>query len=144
MFPHNFINNQPPPLNAQNMNEIEQEIDKKANSSNVYTKTEADNKFALKTAISDMATKTWVNAQGFIKSLAGYATEAWVEAKGYITSSALNPYRTSSDQDVIDGGKVDKVTGKGLSTNDYTNTDKAKSDCFEIINGKLNIIYEEV
>lgn len=28
-------------------------------------------------------------------------------------------------------GKVDKVTGKGLSTNDYTNADKAKLDGIE-------------
>lgn len=39
---------------------------------------------------------------------------------------ALDNYRTSSDQDTIDAGKVDKVDGKGLSTNDYTDTEKQK------------------
>ena len=35
-------------------------------------------------------------------------------------------YRTSNEQDIIDNNKVDKVDGKGLSTNDYTTTDKNK------------------
>lgn len=51
-----------------------------------------------------------------IPSLAGYATESWVENKNYLTQH----------QDI--SGKVDKVSGKGLSTNDYTATDKAKVD----------------
>lgn len=115
----------------------------------------------IASVVSDMATKTWVNAQGFITSLAGYATEAWVEAKGYLTSvlwsdisdrpdslsdftddlgsspththsqyltthQSLSAYRTSAQQDVIDNGKVDKVTGKGLSANDYTTAEKNK------------------
>ena len=42
--------------------------------------------------------------------------------------SVPNTYRTAAAQDVIDSGKVDKVTGKGLSTNDYTDADKAKID----------------
>lgn len=51
-----------------------------------------------------------------IPSLAGYATESWVENKSYLTEH----------QDI--SGKVDKVSGKGLSTNDYTAADKAKVD----------------
>ena len=42
--------------------------------------------------------------------------------------SVPNTYRTASEQDTIDSGKVDKVTGKGLSSNDYTDTAKAKVD----------------
>ena len=42
--------------------------------------------------------------------------------------SVPNTYRTAAAQDVIDSGKVDKVTGKGLSTNDYTDAAKAKVD----------------
>ena len=39
-------------------------------------------------AISDMATKTWVGQQGYLTStsLSGYATQEWVEGKGYLTS----------------------------------------------------------
>ena len=40
--------------------------------------------------------------------------------------SVPNTYRTASEQDTIDSGKVDKVTGKGLSSNDYTDAAKAK------------------
>lgn len=39
---------------------------------------------------------------------------------------SLSAYRTSADQDVIDNTKVDKVEGKGLSTNDYTTEEKTK------------------
>ena len=42
--------------------------------------------------------------------------------------SVPNTYRTAAAQDVIDNGKVEKVTGKGLSTNDYTDAAKAKVD----------------
>ena len=41
---------------------------------------------------------------------------------------SLAAYRTAAAQDVIDSGKVDKVTGKGLSSNDYTDAAKAKVD----------------
>ena len=41
---------------------------------------------------------------------------------------SLAAYRTASAQDAIDSGKVDKVTGKGLSSNDYTDAAKAKVD----------------
>ena len=42
--------------------------------------------------------------------------------------SVPSTYRTASEQDAIDSGKVDKVTGKGLSSNDYTDAAKAKVD----------------
>lgn len=41
---------------------------------------------------------------------------------------SLAAYRTASAQDAIDSGKVDKVSGKGLSSNDYTDAAKAKVD----------------
>ena len=40
--------------------------------------------------------------------------------------SVPSTYRTASEQDTIDSSKVDKVTGKGLSSNDYTDAAKAK------------------
>ena len=43
-------------------------------------------------------------------------------------SNSMIAYRTAAAQDVIDSGKVDKVTGKGLSSNDYTDAAKAKVD----------------
>lgn len=37
-----------------------------------------------------------------------------------------NPSYTKSEANTLLDEKVDKITGKGLSTNDYTNEDKAK------------------
>lgn len=55
------------------------------------------------------------NDSGYLKSVpAEYITETELDAKGYLTEH----------QDI--SGKVDKVSGKGLSTNDYTTAEKTK------------------
>lgn len=48
--------------------------------------------------LSEYATKSWVQQQGYITSsaLTGYATQSWVQQQGYITSSALTGYATQS------------------------------------------------
>lgn len=44
------------------------------------------------------------------QSLDGYATEQWVDDKGYLTEhQSLVAYRTAAAQDIIDGGKQDKI-----------------------------------
>lgn len=59
--------------------------------------------YATTAQIADMATETWVNNQGFLKSadLTGYATTSWVEGKGYVTSTSLTStlasYATDSE-----------------------------------------------
>ena len=64
--------------------------------------------------------------QGTISDLATIRSGA---AKGATAlQSVPSTYRTAAAQDTIDNKKVDKVTGKGLSTNDYTNAAKAKVD----------------
>ena len=52
--------------------------------------------YLTSSAISDMATKTWVGQQGYLTSsaLTGYATQPWVQQQGYITASALTGYAT--------------------------------------------------
>lgn len=61
-----------------------------------------------------------------IPSIEGLATENYVnEAIDNIPSVDLSGYALKSEIPDIDG-KVDKVLGKGLSTNDYTNNDKSK------------------
>ena len=51
---------------------------------------------------------------------------------GFITEhQSLSAYRTSSAQDVIDNNKVDKVSGKGLSTEDFTSAFKTKLENVE-------------
>lgn len=56
---------------------------------------------------------------------------------------SLAAYRTAAAQDVIDSGKVDKVTGKGLSTNDYTAADKAKVDAIPANPKYTDTIYDD-
>lgn len=76
-------------------------------------------------AASELAAEL-ANKQDIISDLATIRSGA---AKGATAlQSVPSSYRTAAAQDVIDSGKVDKVSGKGLSTNDYTDTAKAKVD----------------
>lgn len=56
---------------------------------------------------------------------------------------SLTAYRTAAAQDVIDSGKVDKVDGKGLSTNDYTAVDKAKVDAIPANPKYTDTVYDD-
>lgn len=51
--------------------------------------------------------------------------------------------RTASAQDAIDSGKVDKVTGKGLSSNDYTAAAKAKVDAIPANPKYTDTVYDD-
>ena len=57
--------------------------------------------------------------------------------------SVPSTYRTASAQDTIDNGKVDKVAGKGLSTNDYTNAAKAKVDAIPANPKYTDTLYDD-
>lgn len=80
------------------------------------------------------------NNSGYIVDIKGHRFEI-VDKKAreainnilreYLTEQSLADYRTSQEQDIIDNGKVDKVDGKGLSTNDYTTDDKNKLNAIE-------------
>lgn len=56
---------------------------------------------------------------------------------------SLAAYRTAAAQDVIDSGKVDKVTGKGLSSNDYTAAAKAKVDAIPANPKYTDTVYDD-
>ena len=56
---------------------------------------------------------------------------------------SLAAYRTAAAQDVIDNSKVDKVTGKGLSTNDYTAAAKAKVDAIPANPKYTDTVYDD-
>lgn len=56
---------------------------------------------------------------------------------------SLAAYRTAAAQDVIDSGKVDKVAGKGLSTNDYTAAAKAKVDAIPANPKYTDTVYDD-
>ena len=62
----------------------------------------------------DNANQAANDARQMMDDIENMVTEGVAEAKGYT--------------DAVAAGKVDKVAGKGLSTNDYTNTDKSKVD----------------
>lgn len=63
---------------------------------------------------------------------------------GFLTShQSLAAYRTAAAQDKIDSGKVDKVTGKGLSTNDYTASAKAKVDAIPANPKYTDTVYDD-
>lgn len=63
---------------------------------------------------------------GIPKADLASAVQAALDKADSALQAVPSTYRTASAQDSIDSGKVDKVTGKGLSTNDYTAADKAK------------------
>lgn len=112
--------------------------------------------FASASQLSDMATQTWVGEQGFLTSIPDtYATSAWVAAT-FASASQLNDYypntnpsgfltsipdtyatKTYVEQET--SGKVDKETGKGLSTNDFTNSLKTKLTEIET-SAQMNVI----
>jgi hypothetical protein len=74
--------------------------------------------FASASQISDMATQTWVGQQDFATN----DDLDFVSGSVDYVSAALAGYATTSELD----DKVDKVTGKGLSTNDYDDAASAK------------------
>ena len=65
------------------------------------------------TQLSDYLTTNNYAKKSDIPSLSGYATQAWVNTK-------LADYATTSSVTTLLAEKVDKVEGKGLSANDFT------------------------
>ena len=78
-----------------------------------------------KVSVADIVNNLTTNISNKPLSAAqGVALKELIDA----LSNSMTAYRTAAAQDVIDSGKVDKVTGKGLSSNDYTDAAKAKVD----------------
>lgn len=78
---------------------------------------------ATKRFVSDAEKATWNNKQDTISELGSYNvtyTDTDNTQKTSILSTLINTIRTSINN------KVDKETGKGLSSNDYTTTEKNK------------------
>lgn len=80
---------------------------------------------SLSNPVKDLA---WVDVTpssggGGSADLSNYYTKSQVDLK---ISTALNDYPTTSTMNTALAGKVSTESGKGLSTNDYTNADKAK------------------
>ena len=100
-----------------------------------------------------------VAAKGFTKNTGTYSKPAGGIPKGDLAAAvqtslgkadtalqehqSLAAYRTATAQDAIDSGKVDKVTGKGLSTNDYTAAAKAKVDAIPANPKYTDTVYDD-
>ena len=112
-----------------------------------------------KPTIPDAVTEGTVSGWGFTKNTGTYSKPTGGIPKTDLASAvqtslgkadsalqshqSLAAYRTASAQDTIDKGKVDKVTGKGLSTNDYTNADKAKVDAIPASPKYTDTVYND-
>lgn len=110
-----------------------------------------------KPTIPDAVTEGTVSGWGFTKNTGTYSKPTGgipktdlapaVQTSLGKADSALqtvpSTYRTASAQDTIDSGKVDKVTGKGLSTNDYTNAAKAKVDAIPASPKYTDTVYND-
>ena len=110
-----------------------------------------------KPTIPDAVTEAIVSGWGFTKNTGTYSKptdgipkadlESDVQTSLGKADTALqsvpSTYRTASAQDTIDNGKVDKVTGKGLSTNDYTAAAKAKVDAIPANPKYTDTVYDD-
>ena len=112
-----------------------------------------------KPAIPDAVTEGTVSGWGFTKNTGTYSKPAGGIPKSDLAAAvqtslgkadtalqehqSLAAYRTAAAQDVIDSGKVDKVTGKGLSTNDYTAAAKAKVDAIPANPKYTDTVYDD-
>lgn len=84
--------------------------------SDYYKKTETYSKVEVDTKIDDIPTT----------DLSGYYNKAQVD--GLLDSISLDDYYTKTQTEVLLSNKVEKEDGKGLSTNDFTNTFKQAYD----------------
>lgn len=108
---------------------LEQEIEDVP--TDVYTKTETDTLLGQKQ--DTLVAGANITIQGNVISAAGGGTP--VDAYTKAETDALLADKADSDDvytkteaDTLLNNKVDKVAGKGLSTNDFTNADKTKLD----------------
>ena len=112
-----------------------------------------------KPTIPDAVTEGTVSGWGFTKNTGTYSKPTGGIPKADLAPAvqtslgkadsalqshqSLAAYRTASAQDTIDKGKVDKVTGKGLSTNDYTNAAKDKVDAIPASPKYTDTVYND-
>lgn len=73
-----------------------------------------------------------------VKNENGEFQEVWTSADNELSSTSLNPVQNKVIYKLLEG-KVDKIDGKGLSTNDFTNDYKSKLDSIAEGAGNNNI-----
>ena len=112
-----------------------------------------------KPAIPDAVTEGTVSGWGFTKNTGTYSKPTGGIPKSDLASGvqtslskadtalqehqSLAAYRTAVEQNRIDSGKVNKVIGKGLSTNDYTDAAKAKVDAIPANPKYTDTVYDD-
>ena len=112
-----------------------------------------------KPAIPDAVTEGTVSGWGFTKNTGTYSKPTDGIPKSDLANDvqtslgkadtalqehqSLAAYRTAVEQNRIDSGKVNKVIGKGLSTNDYTAADKAKVDAIPANPKYTDTVYDD-
>ena len=78
--------------------------------------------FLTSSALADYATQNWVQSQGYLTnaSLAPYATQTWVQGQGYLTNSSLASYLNSNGY--ITNSDLASALGAYLLTSQFANT----------------------
>lgn len=98
-------------------------------SESYYNKSQTDNLLSLKVNKNDLST---VATSGQYSDLSGLPsipskTSDLTNDSNFVSSYDLSTnFYSKTQTDTLLGGKVDKITGKGLSTEDYTSSDKNK------------------
>lgn len=115
---------------------VDTQLATKANASNVYTKSEVDSKvssvYRVKGSVASYANLPTTNVQiGDVYNVtdtgANYVATATTPTWDKLSETVdLSGYATTAAMNTALGNKVDKVSGKGLSTNDYTTAEKDK------------------
>ena len=95
------------------------EIDNKVDKVSGYSLTKNDLTDILKSAYDSSVSWITTNGSNLISHITNYSNPHQT------TASQVGSY-TTSQVDIIANTKVDKITGKGLSTNDYTTTEQTK------------------
>ena len=101
----------------------------KSDLSNYYNKTEINNLLSAKVNSSDLSTVATSGSYNDLSNKPTIPTKTsdLTNDSNFISSSDLsNNYYNKTQTDNLLDTKVDKVTGKGLSTEDYTTAEKTK------------------
>lgn len=98
-------------------------------SNSYYTKTQTDNLLNLKANTNDLSTVATSGSYNDLSNKPTIPTKTsdLTNDSNFVSSSDLsNSYYSKTQTDNLLDTKVDKITGKGLSTEDYTTADKTK------------------
>ena len=111
--------------------EIDTKLVGKANTTHTHTKSQISDLIEATQSLSGLMSATDKQRLDVLHSLLEEDTENNVVDSINEVLAIFNNYPEGADLVTALAGKVDKVSGKGLSTNDFTNNDKNKLDGIE-------------